>query len=237
MRVLVGVEARQRLGIVAVDVDRHAVGAQLAGSRLSSMPAAFSASSAPVSLQPASITFSSNTSRVPCLVPGMKARMSCVRQVGVDVVPGLVRVVDQLAVLHHLGGDGVVPVGRGEGEGRAVDVRGEDDAVIADADFHDLVDAVGLAGVDVGLLDPAATSWRCRWCSRRRLRTAPCGRRPSRRLRPPGSGNRSSRRRLRRRWWHRAARSTSRRSGCCRARRRRWRWRRAAPATEAVRFR
>ena len=39
------------------------------------MPADVMRSIAPLSSQPCSRTFSSNTSRVPCLVPGMKARI------------------------------------------------------------------------------------------------------------------------------------------------------------------
>ena len=55
---------------------------QASSAASSSMPDAVKASIAPDSSQPASITFSSKTSRVPCLVPGTKARISCAGRSG-----------------------------------------------------------------------------------------------------------------------------------------------------------
>ena len=60
----------------------------------------------------------------------------------VDFLPGLVRVGDELAVLRHLGGQRQVDVLRLEAEVGALGVGGEDDAVIAELDFDDVLDAV-----------------------------------------------------------------------------------------------
>jgi hypothetical protein len=75
------------------------------------------------------------------------------RQVGADFIPHLVRVIDQLAVLHDLGSECIVPIRRSECVLRTIDVGGEHDAVITDANFLDFGHAVGRAKVNVGLLD------------------------------------------------------------------------------------
>ena len=79
--------------------------------------------------------------------------MSCAGSAGVGVSPGLGGVGNQSAVFGDLRADGVVDVNRGQHEIRAVDVGGEHDAIIADAHFHDVGDAIGVAQVDVGLAD------------------------------------------------------------------------------------
>ncbi len=121
-------------------------------SALSSSPpaAVLKASKAPVSSQPASSTLVSNTSRVPCLVPGMKAMIGCAGSAGFTWSQEALRVGNHGTVHDDvLGGERLEPVGGGEGEVGTGDVRGEDDAVIAEADFHDLGHAVRRAKLDV----------------------------------------------------------------------------------------
>jgi hypothetical protein len=64
-------------------------------------------------------------------------------------------VVGQGTILGDLGGKRIVDIRRGQREIGAAHGAGEDDAVIADADFHDLVHAVRLAQVDIRLRDAA----------------------------------------------------------------------------------
>ena len=72
----------------------------------------------------------------------------------IDVGPGLVRVGHELAVNRHLGGERCIPLCRGEGvEGRTVGLRGEDDAVVADTDLDDVLDAIVDAGLHLALAD------------------------------------------------------------------------------------
>ena len=109
---------------------------QASSASSSDLPIPIMASIAPEASQPARITFSSNTSRVPCLVPGMKAWIS--------------------AAGSNLGGHRLVPLLFGEGvEGRAVDLAGKDDAVIADPDLDDVGHAIGSAGLDFTFADLA----------------------------------------------------------------------------------
>ena len=73
--VLVGSDASERFGVVAVDVDSQAVLTDCDALRLaasfSSATRPLMTSVAPASLQPAARIFSSKTSRVPCFSPGM----------------------------------------------------------------------------------------------------------------------------------------------------------------------
>jgi hypothetical protein len=74
-------------------------------------------------------------------------------QIGVHVRPHGVRVGDHFAVDGQVGCQSEVPVRRREREGRAVDVGGEDDAVIAEAHFDDVGHAVLGAGLDLAVAD------------------------------------------------------------------------------------
>ena len=147
---LVGVDAGQRLGVVAVDVDSLAVLADrhagLAGSLVvlaGGLDGVERAGGLAAGRQ--QLLFEHFAGAV--LLARDVGGDVPVGQVRVDLVPLGVRVVDQLAVDDDLGGQRLVDVGRRQRPVRTVDVGGEDDAVIADLDFLDVLDA----GVDAGL--------------------------------------------------------------------------------------
>ena len=76
-------------------------------------------------------------------------------EVGVDLIPCGIGVLGHLAVDDNFGAQSLVPIGRGEGESLAVDVGGENDAVIADAHFDDVGHAVLGTGRHFGVFDLA----------------------------------------------------------------------------------
>src|SRR5690606_23955282 len=69
-----------------------------------------------------------------------------VRQRCVDLVPGLVGIVDQLAIDRNLGGNGLEHLNRGQGEVSAIGGRGKDDAIKAELNFTDIGHASSGAG-------------------------------------------------------------------------------------------
>ena len=76
-------------------------------------------------------------------------------EIGVNLIPCGKTVCDQLAVDEMLGGQCFVPVFGCEREGVAVDVRGKDDAIVTDAHFDDVCDAVVGTGCDLFFTDLA----------------------------------------------------------------------------------
>jgi len=78
-----------------------------------------------------------------------------VRQAAVDLLPGLVRVGGHLAVNGDLLGESEVDVLGLECPRRTASVCREDDAVVAEADFHDVLHAGFAAGLDLFVLDLA----------------------------------------------------------------------------------
>ena len=78
------------------------------------------------------------------------------RQGRVDLVPGGVGIVDELAVDRHLGSNGLEHLDRGQGEIGARSGGGEDDAVEAELDFADVGHAIGGAGFALAVLDRTA---------------------------------------------------------------------------------
>ena len=157
--VRVSLDARQRLGVVAVDVDRHAIGAGLDAGRLGGVLVHAGVHhhlhrAGLLAAREQHLLFEDFAGAV--LGARDEGEDLLIGQIGVDVGPARVRVRDHLAALGDLGGQSVVPVGRGEGEALAVDVGSEDDAVIAHAHFDDLVHAVGRTGLDLALAHRAA---------------------------------------------------------------------------------
>ncbi len=152
---LVGVDAGERLGVVAVDVDSLAVladgDAGLADSLSSATPAAFRAVLVAAGVEQLGLEHFAGAVLFARDVGGDIP----VGQRRVDLVPLGVRVVDQLAVDDELGGERLVDVGGNQRPVRALDVGGEDDAVIADLDFLDFLDAGVGAGLQLVLLDRA----------------------------------------------------------------------------------
>jgi len=68
--------------------------------------------------------------------------------VAVEIGPLGVGVGRKRTVYHDLTGQSIVDVSRREGEFRSVHIRGENDSVIAETDFHHIGDAIGSAGTD-----------------------------------------------------------------------------------------
>ena len=152
----------QRFGIVAVDVHRQAVGAQVVAGLLGVVGlflviGAFGGSQVQVVGAGflAACFQNLDVEHFARAVLGARDEGEDVLRGkrGIHFVPRLVGVRNQRAVLHDIGRQRVEPLGRGKGEFGAVHLGGEDDAVIADADFHDFRDAVGVAQVDVRLRD------------------------------------------------------------------------------------
>src|SRR3546814_4006496 len=125
----VGVGASVRFGVVSVDIYRNAIGAQghatgfgsifftVVGSLQRLVRAVFFAAS-------------DDDLRVENFTGAMlgardESQYRLLGQVCANVLPGLGGIVDQLAVLQDLGSQSTVPVGRGEGVFRTVDVRGK----------------------------------------------------------------------------------------------------------------
>src|SRR5690606_19658613 len=73
----------------------------------------------------------------------------------IDVLPRLIGVVDQLAIYRDLRGDRLENMHRLEGEVRLVGAGREDNAIIAELDFEDLVHAGLVAGFNLGSPDAA----------------------------------------------------------------------------------
>ena len=71
-----------------------------------------------------------------------------VRQIRIDFVPLLVGIVDELAVDSDLRRQSLVDIDRLERPIRTLDIRGEDDAVVAELDFLDFRHACFRAGCD-----------------------------------------------------------------------------------------
>ena len=148
---LVAVDARQRLGVVAVDVDGLAVladrdaglGDGVIGDASGLQGVLVAADVEQLGLEhfAGAVLLARD---VGSDVPGGERR--------VHFVPLGVRVVDELAVNHDLSGQRLVDVDGLDGEIRAGDIGGEHDAVVADLDFLDVGDAVGLAGLELFLL-------------------------------------------------------------------------------------
>src|SRR6056297_1626021 len=155
----VRVDARQRLGVVAVDVHGLAVGAHVEAGILGVVlghaavhhrlhRAGF------LTADQQNLLFEDFARAV--LGAGDEHGDFRVGQIAVELGPAVVRVGNDLAVLEHLRADGVEDVGRLEfGEGGAGLLAGEHDAVIADAHFDDVGHAVIGTGLDLFFADGA----------------------------------------------------------------------------------
>src|SRR6056297_1379800 len=155
----VRVDARQRLGLVAVDVHGLAVGAHVEAGILGVV---LGHASVHHRLHRAGFFTADQQNLLledfagAVLGAGDEHGDFRVGQIAVELGPAVVRVGNDLAVLEHLRADGVEDVGRLEfGEGGAGLLAGEHDAVIADAHFYDVGHAVIGTGLDLFFADGA----------------------------------------------------------------------------------
>ena len=163
-RGLVGGDARQGLGVIAVDVHRNAIGAQgkaprqrvlllgiLIGTGRGRQEQVIAAHGLAARFQHLDVEHFARA----VLGAGNEGHDVLRGQARVHVGPGSGAVCDQSAILDGLRGQGTPDIRRGQREIGARDVAGKDDAVIAKAHFHDLGHAIGIAQIDVRLLDAA----------------------------------------------------------------------------------
>eukprot|EP01139_Manchomonas_bermudensis_P016086 Amastigsp_a511713_14.p2 type:complete len:298 gc:universal Amastigsp_a511713_14:239-1132(+) len=158
--VLVRIDAGQRFGVVAVNVDRLAVGAKLVAGFLGSgflflVVSAFGGGKEQIISAGCLAAFDDHfgvehfTRAV--LGAGDENHDVLRGQSSVHFGPLGGRVVNQSAVLGNFACQRAVNVSRSQREGRASDVGCKHDAIIADADFHDFAHAIGGAQVKIAL--------------------------------------------------------------------------------------